>query len=155
MEEKFMTSTAQHFVGATAYDVTGHKIGKIHQIFVDAYTHEPKWVTVNHGLFGMSSAFVPLAGAHCNRNAVTVAVDKESIKHAPNLRAREGITPAEEHALAQHYHLPAAPLPAPKPPERPAARHSAAMDIATAAAGMGGVAMNTATLGTHNAASKE
>ncbi len=145
-----MTSTAQHFVGATAYDVTGHKIGKIHQIFVDAYTHEPKWVTVNHGFFGLSSAFVPLAGAHCNRNAVTVAVDKDTIKHAPNLRAREGITPDEERVLTQHYHLPAAPLPAPKPPERPAGRHSAGIDIATAAAGIGGTAFNTATLGSAN-----
>lgn len=137
-----MTSSVQQFVGATAYDVTGHKIGKIHQIFVDADTREPKWVAVTTGLFGLSSAFVPLAGAHCDRNTVTVAVDKGAIKEAPNLRIRAGITPEEEHRLARHYRLPASPPPAPAPPER--GPSSAGIDIATAAAGIGGIAFNTA-----------
>ncbi|MHA3019847.1 PRC-barrel domain-containing protein [Mycobacterium sp. BMJ-28] len=139
-----MTGSVQHFVGATAYDASGHKIGKIHEIFVDASTREPKWVTVNHGLFGMSSAFVPLAGAHCDRNAVRVAVDKATVKQSPSLRVRAGITPEEEHRLARHYHLSDTPAPAPQPPERPAGRHSAGIDIATAAAGIGGTAFNTA-----------
>jgi hypothetical protein len=137
-----MASSVQQFVGATAYDVTGHKIGKIHQIFVDAHTREPKWVTVSTGLFGLSSALVPLAGAHCDRNTVTVAVDRGAIKHAPNLRVRAGITPEEEHRLARHYHLPATPPPAPAPPDR--GPNSAGIDIATAAAGIGGIAFNTA-----------
>lgn len=150
-----MASPVQRFVGATAYDVTGHRIGKIGQIFVDAYTHQPKWVTVNRGLFGLSSSFVPLAGAHCDRNAVTVAVDKDSVKQAPNPRAREGITPEEEHELARHYHLPAAPPPAPAPPERSTGRHSAGIDIATAAAGIGGTAINTAAHGVHDTPPKD
>lgn len=137
-----MASSVQQFVGATAYDVSGHKIGKIHQIFVDAHTREPKWVTVHTGLFGMSSAFVPLAGAHCDRNTVTVAVDKDTVKHAPALRVRAGITPEEEHRLARHYHLPEAPAAAPPPPDR--GPSSPGIDIATAAAGIGGIAFNTA-----------
>lgn len=150
-----MAAPVQHFVGATAYDVSGHKIGKIHQIFIDAYTHEPKWVIVNHGLFGLSSAFVPLAGAHCDRNTVTVAVDKDSVKHSPTLHARVGITPEEENQLARHYRLPAGLPPAPQPPEHPAGRHSTGIDIATAAAGIGGTAVNTAAQGAHNASAKE
>ena len=48
--------------GATAYDRDGDKIGKIGEVYYDDDTDQPKWITVNTGLFGTNESFVPRAG---------------------------------------------------------------------------------------------
>ena len=49
--------------GATAYDNSGEKIGRVGQLYIDDETGEPTWVTVSTGLFGLSESFAPLQGA--------------------------------------------------------------------------------------------
>ena len=82
-----MTAQEQlrEITGATAYDRDGDKIGKIGQVYYDDDTDQPKWVTVNTGLFGMNESFVPLQGAQFERRPVTLAYDKATIKDAPNV----------------------------------------------------------------------
>ena len=46
--------------GATAYDNSGEKIGRIGQVYVDEESGEAGWVTVSTGLFGLSESFAPL-----------------------------------------------------------------------------------------------
>ena len=57
-----MTSQEQRrdLRGATAYDSDGDKLGEIGQVYLDDNTDQPKWITVNTGLFGMNESFVPL-----------------------------------------------------------------------------------------------
>ena len=49
--------------GATAYDSSGEKVGKVEQIYTDDATGEPTWVSVSTGLFGLSESLAPLANA--------------------------------------------------------------------------------------------
>ncbi len=54
---------AEAWVGRTAVDDDGSKLGKIEDVWVDDETGEPEWVTVKTGLFGSHVSFVPLRGA--------------------------------------------------------------------------------------------
>jgi PRC-barrel domain len=135
-----MTSLVDQYVGATAYDVSGDKIGKIHKLFVDGRSREPRWAEVHSGLFRKSQALIPLTGSRHEGRAVTLTVSKAAVKDAPTVRVGEGITVDDADRLSRHYRLDEPQPEAPDPP----APHSTALDIASAAAGMGGTAVNTA-----------
>lgn len=135
-----MTSLVDQYVGATAYDVSGNKIGKIHKLFVDGRSREPRWAEVHTGLFRTSQALIPLTGSRQEGRAVTLTVSKAAVKDAPTVQVGEGITVDDADRLSRHYRLDEPQPEAPDPP----APHSTALDIASAAAGMGGTAVNTA-----------
>lgn len=135
-----MATLVDQYVGATAYDVAGDKIGKIHKLFVDGHTREPKWAEVHTGLFGRSQTLIPLIGCKHEGRAVTVTVSKDAVKEAPEVKVGEGVTVDDASRLSRHYRLDEPQPEAPEPPPP----HSTALDIASAAAGMGGTAVNTA-----------
>ncbi|MEN3263349.1 PRC-barrel domain-containing protein, partial [Pseudonocardia sp.] len=60
-------------IGSTAYDRSGDRIGKIGQIYYDDDTDQPKWVTVQTGLFGTRESFVPVQNAEIGGDRVTGA----------------------------------------------------------------------------------
>jgi hypothetical protein len=41
----------------------GEKIGTVDEVYLDTADGEPEWLSVNTGLCGMKSSFVPLQGA--------------------------------------------------------------------------------------------
>lgn len=135
-----MTSLVDQYVGATAYDVSGDKIGKIGRLFVDGRSREPKWAEVHTGLFRKSQMLIPLSGSRQEGRAVTLTVSKAAVREAPKVRVGEGVTLDDADRLSRHYRLDEPQPEAPQPP----APHSTALDIAAAAAGMGGTAVNTA-----------
>jgi len=96
---------ARDLTGATAYDRDGDKLGRIGQVYLDDDTDQPKWVTVNTGLFGMSESFVPLQGAQFESDRVTLAYDKATIKDAPNVDDERHLDVEEEQQLYRHYGL--------------------------------------------------
>jgi uncharacterized protein (TIGR02271 family) len=102
-----MTSQEQlrDISGATAYDNDGDKLGKIGQVYFDDNTDQPKWITVNTGLFGMNESFVPLQGAKFEGDRVTVAYDKATIKDAPHISDDQHLGVEEEQQLYRHYSL--------------------------------------------------
>ena len=51
------------FIGRTAVDPDGNKIGSVGQVYVNDQSGVPDWITVNTGLFGMRENFVPLQGS--------------------------------------------------------------------------------------------
>jgi uncharacterized protein (TIGR02271 family) len=91
--------------GATAYDCDGDKLGPIGQLYFDDNTDQPKWITVNTGLFGMNESFVPLQGAQFGGDRVTLAYDKATIKDAPNVDGERHLDVEEERQLYRHYGL--------------------------------------------------
>jgi uncharacterized protein (TIGR02271 family) len=95
----------QNVIGSTAYDRDGDKLGKIGRVFYDDNTDQPKWMTVNTGLFGTSENFVPLQGAEIGGDGVTVAYAKDTIKDAPNISEDDHLSVEEEQRLFQHYGL--------------------------------------------------
>ena len=93
-------------IGSTAYDRDGDKIGKIGHVYYDDDTDQPKWLTVNTGLFGTNENFVPLQGAEQTEGgSVTVAYDKATIKDAPNISDDGRLSPQDEERLYRHYGL--------------------------------------------------
>jgi uncharacterized protein (TIGR02271 family) len=93
----------QTWRGMTAVDANGDKVGKIDEIYFDRSSGEPEWATVNTGLFGMRTSFVPLSGAQSGDDAVRLATTKDQIKDAPNIDADGELSPEEERRLYQHY----------------------------------------------------
>ncbi len=102
-----MTTQEQlgEITGATAYDRDGDKIGKVGQVYSDDNTDQPKWITVNTGLFGTNESFVPLQGATSDGDRVTVAYDKATIKDAPNVSSDQHLDVDEEQQLYSYYGL--------------------------------------------------
>ena len=62
--------------GATAYDNSGEKIGRVGQLYIDDETGEATWVTVSTGLFGLSESFAPLQGAEFDGKDIRLKYDK-------------------------------------------------------------------------------
>jgi sporulation protein YlmC with PRC-barrel domain len=96
----------RELVGADLLDASGHKVGKIGQIYVNGTTGEPGWATVNTGIHGVSETFVPLAQADRAGNAVRVPYEKSTIKDAPNILVGEGLLDeSQERELLVYYGL--------------------------------------------------
>ncbi len=94
---------AQQFVGRTAVDAEGSKVGKIGQVYLDDQTGQPLWVTVATGMFGTRQSFAPIYGSRSDGDQVVLAVTKNQIKDAPNINDDQHISESEQDALYQHY----------------------------------------------------
>jgi uncharacterized protein (TIGR02271 family) len=90
---------------ADVYDTDGDKIGSVGQVYLDAQSGEPEWVSVKTGLFGTKETFVPLQRASVADDRVTVAVSKGLVKDAPRIDADGPLSYTEEDQLNQHYGL--------------------------------------------------
>ena len=91
--------------GHDLIDQDGTKVGKIDEVYANDQTGEPEWVTVNTGLFGTRSSFVPLQGAHAAGQDLQVPYSKDQIKSAHNIDADGHIGPDEVAHLYEHYSL--------------------------------------------------
>ena len=95
----------RHLNGATVYDRSGDRIGKVGGVYFDDRTDEPKWVTVQTGLFGTKETFVPVHDAELGDDRVTVAYEKTAIKDAPHIDEDGHLSPQEEEQLYRYYGL--------------------------------------------------
>ncbi len=91
--------------GATIYDNTGDKVGKVGQVYLDDQTQQPTWVTVSTGFFETSETFVPIEGARFEGDDIHVAYDKEQIKDAPRVEVDQHLSETEEAELYRYYGL--------------------------------------------------
>ncbi|MBV9817834.1 MAG: DUF2382 domain-containing protein [Solirubrobacterales bacterium] len=99
-------SDAYQWHGRTMFDSAGEKIGKIDEIYEDPETGKAEWATVNTGLFGTKSNFVPLAGATTSGEDVRAHVTKAQVKDAPGVEAAGELSEQEEQHLFEHYGVP-------------------------------------------------
>ena len=91
------------FRGDDLHDRDGEKIGGLEEIYLDAQTNEPQWALVHTGLFGTKRTFVPLHEAEERDGALTVPIDKATVKDAPKVEANGQLTQQEEQELFAHY----------------------------------------------------
>jgi uncharacterized protein (TIGR02271 family) len=89
--------------GATVYDTSDKKIGKIGQVYLNDETGEPEFVTVHTGMFGSKESFVPTANATFDGDKVMVPYDKDTITGAPNFDADAHLDSAQEQDLHSYY----------------------------------------------------
>ncbi len=100
------TMQPQELIDSAVVDPAGNKLGKVGNVYLADATHEPEWITVKTGLFGTKESFVPLSGAHTDKDGVHVRVDKEAVSDAPRIDADGHLSPEESTQLYQHYGLP-------------------------------------------------
>ncbi|MCY1143776.1 PRC and DUF2382 domain-containing protein [Actinoplanes sp. Pm04-4] len=91
--------------GTDVYDTDGDKIGSVGQVFLNADSGDPEWVTVKTGLFGTKETFIPLGNATVANDRVTVAYTKDHVKDAPRIDADGPLSYAEEEELYAFYAL--------------------------------------------------
>jgi uncharacterized protein (TIGR02271 family) len=100
------TTEAYDFRGRTLVDQAGEKIGKIDELYEDEQGGQPEWATVNTGLFGTKSHFVPLAGASPDGEDVRVNVTQDQVKNAPSIDPDGELSEQEESQLFEYYGVP-------------------------------------------------
>ncbi|CAL9386160.1 hypothetical protein SUDANB121_01171 [Nocardiopsis dassonvillei] len=101
---------AERFVGHHVLDEEGNNIGKIARVYLDDRTGDATWASVHTGLFGMRETLVPLQGARPVQEDIQVPYDKSTVKDAPNIDAKDHISPSEEREVRDYYaaHAPTA-----------------------------------------------
>ncbi len=93
----------QQFIGRTAVDNEGNKVGKIGQVYLDERTGLPLWITVATGMLGTRQSFAPISGSQFDGEQVTLTVSKGLIKDAPSIDDDGQIDASEQEALYRHY----------------------------------------------------
>lgn len=88
---------------ADVYDSEAAKVGSVGQVYVDAQTQEPKFVTVNIGLFGAKETFIPFSATHFTPEGLRVPFTKAYIKDAPNIDVDGDLSVEEEQRLWEYY----------------------------------------------------
>jgi uncharacterized protein (TIGR02271 family) len=91
------------WIGRTAVDTAGDKVGKITDVYADDTTGAPDWLTISTGLFGSKVSFVPIEGARLSGDDIVVGFDKATIKDAPNTDADGALSVEEEQTLYAYY----------------------------------------------------
>ncbi len=81
----------------------GDKLGKIDTLYADREDGEPTFATVDTGMFGGKTHFVPLTDATLAGDGVEVPYGKDLVKSAPSIDPDAELSPEEEQRLYQHY----------------------------------------------------
>ena len=95
----------QKLINADVYETDGTKIGSAADVYLDAQTGNPEWVSVKTGLFGTKQSFVPLERASLEGDRIIVAFSKDQVKDAPRIDPDGRLSPAEEDELYRYYGL--------------------------------------------------
>lgn len=91
------------WLGRTAVDRDGDRVGKIVEVYLDEEAAQPEWLAVLTGLFGRRVSFVPLFGATLKGDVVVISWSKPTVKDAPNAEADVWLSPSEEQQLYDYY----------------------------------------------------
>ena len=90
-------------IGSDVIDTNGDKIGSVGQVYLDADTGAPTWVSVRTGLFGMSETFVPIDQADETGEGVRVPFEKDFVKDAPRIDVDGALEQSQEDELYTYY----------------------------------------------------
>src|SRR4029453_15425997 len=93
----------QQVFGADVYASEGDKIGSVVQVYLDAQSGAPEWVSVRTSLFGMKQAFVPLDRATLTGDRLDVPFRKDQVKDAPQIDTDGEPSPTDEEQLYGYY----------------------------------------------------
>lgn len=91
------------YMGRTAVDPQGNKIGTVGQVYVNDQTEQPDWITINTGLFGMKENFAPLAGSSFNGDDLVLPFDKDVVKDSPDIADGSHLDLDEQQSLNAYY----------------------------------------------------
>lgn len=100
----FEAENIRDWLGKKVVDPSGAKIGDMEAVYYDTATDEPRFITVELGMFNRKRlVFVPLQGATVHPDHVKVTVERDQAKQAPAIET-DGELPVEgEPAIFEHY----------------------------------------------------
>ena len=98
--DQFRTLIGRRLMGGD-----GEKIGKIDQLYADSEGGSPTFVTVETGLFGTNTTFVPVGAASMQGEDLLVPYTKDQVREAPNVAPDGELSAEEEDQLYAHYGL--------------------------------------------------
>ena len=91
------------YVGRTAVDPQGNKIGTVGEVYLNDQSGQPDWITVNTGLFGMKENFAPLAGSSFNGDDLVLPYGKDVVKDSPDINDSSHLDVDEQQSLYAYY----------------------------------------------------
>jgi len=94
---------AAGWIGRTAVDSDGDKIGRVEEVYLDDASGQPEWLAIKTGLVGNKLSFAPIAGSSASGDDLRLPFTKTQVKDAPNVDADGHLEPDEEARLYQHY----------------------------------------------------
>ena len=94
---------ARTLQGKTMLGAGGDKLGSIDTLYADREDGSPTFATVNTGMFGSKTSFVPLERAELKGDALVVPYPKDLVKGAPSIDPDSELSPDEEDRLYAHY----------------------------------------------------
>jgi uncharacterized protein (TIGR02271 family) len=104
MEKPVQSNTYDAWIGRSAYEPDGEKIGKITDIYYDDVTERPEWLAISTGLFGLKKTLVPIHGSQPTGDGnLQVPFRKDVVKDAPRIDPGGQLTAAEEQELWSYY----------------------------------------------------
>ncbi|MGA7172955.1 MAG: PRC-barrel domain-containing protein [Candidatus Dormiibacterota bacterium] len=89
--------------GKNVVDPDGAEVGRLEDVYFDAETDQPLFVTVHTGLFGRHLTFVPTEGATLGQDYLKVARLRSEIHHAPNIEKGGDLSLDEEARVYKYY----------------------------------------------------
>ncbi|WNV88522.1 PRC and DUF2382 domain-containing protein [Umezawaea sp. Da 62-37] len=96
--------TVERLYECDVIDARGDRIGSVKQVWLDEASGQPIWASVHTGLFGMRESFVPIQDAQVKDKHITVPVEKQKVKDAPEVDASGGrLSDAEQADLYEYY----------------------------------------------------
>lgn len=91
------------WIGRMLTDASGHRIGRIDDVYIDDDTGLPEWLAVTAGLMGPITHFVPVRVANLSADGVQVPFPKDRVKVAPIAGADGRLSRMEKGRLYAHY----------------------------------------------------
>lgn len=97
---------ARTWIGSRATDSSGRGFGRLEDVWVDADSGEPSWMLIREGRFGGGKhKLVPFDGAIQANAQIWLPYEREVVRSAPEVGAREILTADLGERLRAHYGL--------------------------------------------------
>jgi uncharacterized protein (TIGR02271 family) len=99
------TATVAEWRGRELVSNNGDTLGTIDEVYVDAQTERPEWLSVKTGMLGSKVSFVPITEAQEADESIRVPYDKAQVKDAPSIDPDGELSHEDESDLYRHYGL--------------------------------------------------
>jgi len=99
--DQYQAEEIRSWIGHTAVDVNGDKVGTIEDVFEDEQGSGPEWFSISTGWFGLKRSFAPVRGATADGDQLVLPWTKDEIKQGPNFDPSDSFETDDD--LYGHY----------------------------------------------------
>lgn len=97
------TEQVRAWIGHTAVDANGDKVGTIEDVYQDDRDSGPEWFAISSGFFGTKLSFAPVHGSTADGDQLVLPWTKDQIKNSPQFESNDDIDGADD--LYGHYNM--------------------------------------------------